>query len=135
MSRLFILTFVCAIAIMFAIGAAYSVEERGAAEQHDVRLHVASAGDTAVLIDDTNRKTWVLHRSADSAEGPVWVPIKLLDDQSAVDWLKCEATRERLVERRKQLQAMADKGLATLQAGAAEKLRAEIDELEAELEN
>ena len=59
------------------------------ADPGPIHLTVSPAGQSAVLLDTTNGKTWVLSRSVDGTA--VWLPARRIDsEREAREWLDRE---------------------------------------------
>ena len=60
------------------------------------RYSVSASGNSAVLLDRSTAKTWVLNQGVDGFS--VWIPVKRLDTEEQVrQWMKAE--RDRTAER------------------------------------
>jgi len=56
------------------------------------RFAVSAAGNSAVLLDGSTGRTWVLNQAVDGSS--VWVPAKRLDTEEEVHrWMKAERER------------------------------------------
>lgn len=68
------------------------------------RYAVSPIGTTAVMVESTSGKTWLLHHSADGSTA-MWLPVERVDDpDKAQEWLKREeANKRELASRRAQL--------------------------------
>lgn len=89
--------------IAIATGIVFAASQNDSTvQQTTVRYSVASAGDSAVLVDSTKGQTWLLHRSVTPGEPDVWIQITRFDDnESARKWRS--AQKELQYERRNNL--------------------------------
>jgi hypothetical protein len=116
---------VLAVGLLALCGWLFTQQARPAAEAPEAasgRYAVSPAGDTAVLLETTSGKTWMLHHSVDGTRS-VWLPARRLDhDDEARQWVEKEKKLQiELAELEKQARFENEK-----------RLRAEMDALEKE---
>src|SRR5436190_22336137 len=65
------------------------------------RFAVSAVGQTAVLVETTTGKTWLLHHSADG-HSAAWLPAERIDDpKTAQAWLMTQQETQRDLARRR----------------------------------
>jgi hypothetical protein len=97
--------------ILLALAGAWAIAQptptiQAQPEPAPERLAVSAAGNTAVLLDATTGKTWVLHQPADAGVAwvPVWVPVRRFDSEDEYQtWCEQERMRRQDVELKKRL--------------------------------
>ena|SRR6267378_2778836 len=105
MSKRFIIALVAVIAVGLC-GWAFAQQGQPTARKTDAeggRFAISSVGTSAVMIEITSGKTWVLRHSADGRSA-AWLPVERIDDPKKAEmWLEREeALKQELAKRRDQ---------------------------------